>query len=426
MKQKNLYNPRHKIRNEVEMASERSGRYHIPPHWIRYDATALFNLLVEAKAAATVLQQMPYLRQWIAQAHEEQLHLEAEGTSRIEGAEFTPYEREEALAADPLTHTGLTRSQRQLRCADATYRWLHRQPVDRPVTSAFIREIHRRIVTGCDDDHGEPGALRPAGWNVTFGRPICRGAEGGSECHSAFDGLCAAIASEFRHSDPIIQAVAAHYHIGAIHPFGDGNGRTARALEAFMLRCAGVNELSMVSLSNYYYEYKDEYLWSLHQSHRHGHNITSFLAFALKAIIARCHAVSGEIAHHHRRILFREFAGSMFGQLRSPRRRALGARQRQILETLLDNNAIHLERIQSLYQGLKYPGRAMVRDMLALLQLGAIIWDNSDDKLPFKLNLDWPQQFSEAELIARYENMPTAASTDHPAMAELRRWLGRC
>lgn len=28
--------------------------------------------------------------------------------------------------------------------------------------------------------------------------------------------------------------MAAHYHIGAMHPFGDGNGRTARALEAFM------------------------------------------------------------------------------------------------------------------------------------------------------------------------------------------------
>ena len=400
-------------------------RYHIPQHWLRYDKDSLFNLLIEAKAAAALLKQMPYLHQWIEQAHEEQLRLEAEGTSRIEGAEFTPHEQEEALTADPLAHTSLTHSQRQLRCADATYRWLRAQPADRSVTPAFIREIHGRIVTGCDDDHCEPGSLRPDGWNVTFGRPICRGAEGGSECHSAFAALCAALAGEFRRHDPIIQAVAAHYHIGAIHPFGDGNGRTARALEAFMLRCAGVNDLVMVSLSHYYYEHKDEYLLALNQSQRNGHDITPFLSFALKAVIARCNTLSGEIVHHHRRMLFRELAGSMFGQVRKPRRRALGERQRQVLEMVLDDNAMQLERIWPLYLGLKYPDRAVIRDMWDLLELGAILLEHVGDRLQFKPNLDWPQQFSESELLARYENMPTVASTDHPAMMELRRLLER-
>ena len=407
------------------MGLKRMSRYTIPRHWLRYDASALFNLLVEAKAAAALLRQLPYLHQWIEQAHEEQLRLEAEGTSRIEGAEFTPHEQEEALAADPLTHPKLTHSQRQLRCADATYRWLHRQPADRPVTSAFIKEIHGRIVTGCDDNHCAPGSLRPDDWNVTFGSPIFRGAEGGSECQSAFEGLCAAIASEFRRHDPIIQGVATHYHIGAIHPFGDGNGRTARALEAFMLQSAGVNDVIMVSLSNYYYEHKDDYLLSLNQSHQNGHDITSFLSFALKAIIDRCNAVSGEIAKHHRRILFREFAGSMFGQLHSPRRRALGTRQLNILEMMLDDTTIQMRSILPLYQALKHPDRAVVRDLVALLELGAIIWDKSDAQSQFKLNWDWPQQFSESELIARYEDLPTAASTDHPAMVELRRLLGR-
>ena len=65
------------------MLSESINRYNIPRHWIRYDAAALFNLLVEAKSAAALLRKMPYLHQWIEQAHEDQLRLEAEGTSRI-------------------------------------------------------------------------------------------------------------------------------------------------------------------------------------------------------------------------------------------------------------------------------------------------------------------------------------------------------
>ena len=413
------------------MTSKNVSRYIIPQRWIRYDAAAVFNLLVDAKTAANVLRQMPYLRQWIEQAHEEQLRLEAAGTSRIEGAEFTQREQEEALASDYPYHTGLTRSQRQLRCAADTYRWLQAQPAERPVTSDFVFDIHRRIVTGCDDDHCEPGGLRPDGWNVTFGTPICRGAEGGVECQTAFDSLCAAITDEFRQHDPIIQAVATHYHIGAMHPFGDGNGRTARALEAFMLRRAGVNDVVMVSLSNYYYEHKDQYLATLNQSRRNGHDITPFLMFALRAIVDRCNVLSAEIADNHRRILFREFAQSLFGQLRSPRRRVLAERQLQILDTLLDTlmdddstdltNLLMHEMPQ--YAHLKYPNLALVRDIIGLSELGAISIDVGNNKIT--LNLDWPQQFSESELLERYENMPTAASTNHPAMSELRRLLRR-
>ena len=77
--------------------------YTIPQQWLRYDVVAIAGLLVEAKTAAGVLKQMPYLPKWIEQAHEEQLRLEAIGTSRIEGAEFTQREQDEALApGDPI------------------------------------------------------------------------------------------------------------------------------------------------------------------------------------------------------------------------------------------------------------------------------------------------------------------------------------
>ena len=407
------------------MTTENVSRYALPEHWIRYDAAAVFNLLVAAKTAAGVLRQMPYLHQWIEQAHEEQLRLEAAGTSRIEGAEFTQREQEEALASTAPRHDEFTHSQRQLRCAANTYRWLQEQPAERPITSDFVREIHRRIVTGCDDDHCEPGALRPDGWNVTFGTPTCRGAEGGRECQSAFDALCAAISGAFRQHDPIIQAIAVHYHLGAMHAFGDGNGRTARAIEAFMLRRAGVNDVVMVSLSNYYYEHQEDYRTALHRCRKNGHDITSFLLFALRAIIDRCNAISEEIADNHRRILFREFARSLFGQPRSPRRRVLAERQLQILDTLVDGDSTDFTDLLShempQYAHLKHPNLALVRDIIGLYDLGAISIDVGSNKIT--LNLDLPQQFSESELLERYEGMPTAASTSHPAMAELRQLL---
>ena len=410
------------------MKPEEVSRYAAPEQWIRYDAAAVFDLLVEARTAGGVLNRLPYLHRWIEQVHEEQLRLEAAGTSRIEGAEFTQPEEDEALAPGAAARTDLTRSQRQLRSADAAYRWLRGQPADRRVTAEFVLDVHRRLVTGCDDDHCEPGALRPADWNVTFGTPRCRGVQGGDDCRAAFEALCAAVAGEFRQHDRIIQAVAVHYHIGAMHPFGDGNGRTARAMEAFMLRQAGVNDVVMVSLSNDYYERKDEYMAALYESRRNGHDLTPFLRFALSAVTRRCNAVAAAIVAHNRRTLFREFATSLFGRLRSPRRRVLAERQLEILEILLDGGgSMGLDDMGNRsfihYRGLKFPARALVRDLIGLLDLSAITYDSGAERLA--VNLDWPQQTSESEMMERYEKMPPAASTRHPAMTELSRLLGR-
>ena len=407
----------------MEMNAKNASRYTVPQQWTCCDKTAILDLLVAAKTEAGVLRQMPYLPQWIEEVHEEQLRLEAAGTSRIEGAEFSEREQAEALVPDAPMH--LTHSQRQLRAADATYRWLRLQPADRPVNAEFILEIHRRIVTGCDDNRCEPGALRPAAWNVIFGTPRCRGVEGGDDCRAAFDALCRAIAGEFRQHDGIVQALAAHYHIGAMHPFGDGNGRTARAVEAFMMRRAGVNDLVMVSLSNYYYDHKDAYLAAMYESRQRGHDLTPFLLFALPAVAERCRAVAEKIVVHHKRTLFREFARSSFGQLRSPRRRVIAERQLQILEVLLTDGALKpidlWHRTEVHYKSLKFPERALIRDVIGLIDLKALAIEDGQ----FQINLAWPQQFSESDLLERYENMPAAVSARHPAMARLSQLLGR-
>ena len=218
--------------------------------------------------------------------------------------------------------------------------------------------------------------------------------------------------------------MAAHYHIGAMHPFGDGNGRTARALEAFMLRQAGVNDMVMVSLSNYYYEHQGEYMAALYESRSNGHDITPFLRFALPAIAESCDTLATEIVTHSKKILYREVAQSLFGRLRSSRRRALAERQLQIINLLLDTGPMRpddlVDRVRAYYGSLKFPVRALVRDVVGLMDLGAIALDDGQ----VAADLNWPQKFSESELLERYEQMPSAAYARHPAAAELSRLLG--
>ena len=407
------------------MTVESVSRYVQPTRWIRYDPGAILEPLVDAKSAARLLNELPYLSQWVEQIHEEQLRLEAAGTSRIEGAEFNDQEQTEALRTSVSSDVVLTRSQRQLRAADSTYRWIRSIPTDRRLEAETILEIHRRMVTGCDDDRCEPGRVRGPDHNVTFGEPCCRGAEGGKDCLSAFDGLCDALTGEFLGHDPIIQGIATHYHIGAMHVFGDGNGRTARASEALMLRTAGVNSLVMVSLSNYYYTHQDEYRAALFEARAGGHDLTPFLRFALQAITTQCNAVGRQIIDNHRKILFREFARSLFGQLRTPRRRVLAERQLQTLELLLSAGPLELrellDRTEVHYVNLKHPFRAKARDLFWLLALDAVRLNGGR----LDINIEWPQQSSESDLVNQWQQLPAAVSASHPAMAELSRLLGR-
>lgn len=154
-------------------------RYQPPRHWITYDPYATMQPLLEAKAAVLALVRMPYQRSWAERLQEVQLKREVAGTSRIEGAEFTEQELEQSVRTPDSPAQLATRSQRQAAAAVRTYRWIAVLQGNEPVDVRTICEVHRRLVTDCDDDHCPPGRPRGADQNVTFGVPRHPGVEGG-------------------------------------------------------------------------------------------------------------------------------------------------------------------------------------------------------------------------------------------------------
>jgi hypothetical protein len=68
----------------------------LPQHWIRYDRSEIVAELTEARAAILALTNIPYQRMWAEKLQEMELKREVAGTSRIEGADFTDRELDEA------------------------------------------------------------------------------------------------------------------------------------------------------------------------------------------------------------------------------------------------------------------------------------------------------------------------------------------
>jgi Fic family protein len=387
-------------------------KYQKPSKWIIYDQQSLFAELADAKASVMSLKAVPYQRRWVEALQALQLKLEVAGTSKIEGADFAGNELDQALKESP--EQLLTRSQKQAHSAMQAYKYIASLPSDKPVTEELILEIHRLIITGADDDHCAPGKLRGKDQNVTFGVPTHRGCEGGEECSGAFSDLVSALQHEYQAHDPLIQSLAFHYHFAAMHPFVDGNGRTARAMEALLLQRAGLRETLFIAMSNYYYDEKKDYLSSLSAVRASNYDLTAFIKFGLKGISLQSKRLLEMLNTHIKKELFRNLMHDLFTRLRTPRKRVIANRQLVILEKFLASDTIEFEEMvkatNTTYSPVANPRKALIRDLNSLLSLGAIMWKKENwtagEPIILLANLDWPSQITESAFFSKVKNMP--------------------
>ncbi|MBN1287776.1 MAG: Fic family protein [Anaerolineae bacterium] len=83
----------------------------------------------------------------------------------------------------------------------------------------------------------------------------------------------------------ILKAIIAHVYLAWIHPFGDGNGRTARLVEFQILLAAGVPTPAAHLLSNHYNKTRSEYYRHLMLTSKHDDGIFAFIKYAVQGFV---------------------------------------------------------------------------------------------------------------------------------------------
>jgi len=81
--------------------------------------------------------------------------------------------------------------------------------------------------------------------------------------------------------EAVVEAIVAHVYIAWIHPFMDGNGRTARLLEFYLLMRAGVPSIASHILSNHYNDTRTVYYQQLQHASETG-ELKAFIQYALQ------------------------------------------------------------------------------------------------------------------------------------------------
>lgn len=83
---------------------------------------------------------------------------------------------------------------------------------------------------------------------------------------------------------PVISSAVIHYQFEAIHPFGDGNGRTGRALALWELYRRGFDSHHIFSVDEIYWENRPRYYAGLDAVRRAGDDLTGWLEYSAEAL----------------------------------------------------------------------------------------------------------------------------------------------
>lgn len=256
----------------------------------QFDIDALRPRLDEVDLKCAIFENLPLdplHREWIRQrAWVRTVH----GTTRIEGNTLSDLQVEELLDGraprslprkDALEVLG-TRS--ALVFVDEIAR-----DASIPIDQAAIREIHRRVLGG-------QGALLTPG-EYRRGENRVGGPDGeiifttppSGDVPELMRALVAWLGADTGTAAPV-RAALAHLEFVAIHPFNDGNGRTARALSRLLLVRGSHALADLVSLDAWLDLQRSDYFAairaSIGQSYESGYDATPFVSFFLHAIAA--------------------------------------------------------------------------------------------------------------------------------------------
>lgn len=237
------------------------------------------------------------------------------GTTAIEGAQVSP-EKVLQIIQSPAVDTlpaARRRDEQEVRNAQEVMFYvanLLTEEPDCPVTQDLICRLHELITKDIAYLHNTPGAYRSHAVSAGDYVPPQSGDDVRRLMDSFIDWFRTPPAANW---PPVVRALAAHFYLISIHPFGDGNGRTTRALESFLLYQARVNARGFYSLANYYYQHRSDYIWRLDNARFNQEaGLTPFIMFGLRSLVAELEDVHAQVIDEVRWIAFHDYAREMF------------------------------------------------------------------------------------------------------------------
>lgn len=254
------------------------------------------------------------------------------------------------------------------------------------LTPEWLRAVNYHLLDGIDcEDHVTPGEFTTE--QLTVGNGTYRPVQP-DDVEPLLIKLCDWLnemivfsQSDARDDDRFLQAfyaaTLAHLYIAWIHPFGDGNGRTARALEAAILAHTGLAPwVSCALLSDHYNRTRSRYYQCLNRASRF-EEVAEFLFYAAEGFVDLLREQIKEVQSVQRRTAWVNYVFEIFQE---ETQGDASKRRRKLVLELPETERVKRQQLRRLTPDLAemYAGkgdRTLSHDLNKLAELGLIEGD---------------------------------------------------
>ena len=239
----------------------------------------------------------------------------------------------------------------------------------------FLKRMNSLVLMDLKvEDHVKPGEIRDS--RVYVGRYRCAPPE---DCEYLLQLLCDMLNNfpmpeDRKHSYSLVKAVLAHLYFVWIHPFGDGNGRTARLLELYILLSAGLAQPTGHLLSNHYNKTRQRYYETLARAVESEDAVIGFVRYSLEGLLDGLREQIAFIREQQWNVAWLNYVHDKFHDKNSP----TDVRRRHVVLGLSKaGTMVPVSKVITLTPeiALEYAGktqRTLARDINALLEMDLI------------------------------------------------------
>jgi len=234
----------------------------------------------EINALHTRIQDAAVRVPYLASLQQDILAREAHGSSAIEGNPLTLAEVKTVLEGKELP-LATPRAIQEIRNSAEVMRYIQSHSDTRTIQEAHIFKIHSILGKENALDRGPMGQYRNYG--VRVGSHVAPSFE---EVPRLTRELLSWVNEEGRHWSAVVSSAILHFRFEYIHPFGDGNGRTGRALAVWELYRRHFDTQHIFAIDEVFWENRPLYYAALERIERDpAQDLTGWIEFVGEALV---------------------------------------------------------------------------------------------------------------------------------------------
>ncbi len=303
----------------------------------KYDESDLSGLLYGIDVLYKTVSDLPILPDWSSQLEVDIIRRSIFGTAALEGNPLKEDEVGKIISETDGKKESYKRAEQEIKNLKNVYDYIRGfEPAEAVVDlgEQDIAKIHFLVTSHIAYPLNEPGKYRNQ--KVQVGDKDHGGTYTPPKCLPDIKKLMGEFIhwindEDMKRRNSLVRAALTHYHLGLIHPFGDGNGRTARAVEGMLLRRSNIKYVPTM-LSNYYYKKMDDYFWAFSLARKNkDYDLTAFVRFVLEGVVDSLNEIKDRVIFHLRTLLIRDYSAFL------RRGKLITQRQHDLIAMLLDN-----------------------------------------------------------------------------------------